>query len=122
MTTDIALLNGDQFTDQELQVFEEKYLAVMQNLADMTLQKKRLEEAEKKIKGQLQKVMDEYRIKSIDNQFLRITRVAGSEGTTVLDVDALAEKEPKLYKELLADYPKISGKKKGSVRFETKGK
>lgn len=122
MTTDIALLNGDQFTDQELQVFEEKYLAVMQNLADMAIQKKRLEDAEKKIKGQLQKVMDEYGIKSIDNQFLRITRVAGSEGTTVLDVDALSEKEPKLYKELLADYPKISGKKKGSVRFETKGK
>lgn len=122
MTTDIALLNGEQFSDQELQVFEEKYLAVMKDLADMAIQKKRLEDAEKKVKGQLEKVMDEYGIKSIDNQFLRITRVAGSEGTTVLDADALQKKEPKLYAELLADYPKISGKKKGSVRFETKGK
>lgn len=122
MTTDIALLNGEQFSDQELQVFEEKYLAVMKDLADMAIQKKRLEDAEKKVKGQLEKVMDEYGIKSIDNQFLRITRVAGSEGTTVLDADALQKKEPELYAELLADYPKISGKKKGSVRFETKGK
>ena len=121
MTTEIALLNGDQFTDQELQVFEEKYLAVMKNLADMSIQKKRLEEAEKKVKGQLEKVMDEYGIKSVDNQFLKIIRVAGSAGKQTIDLDKMQKEEPELYDELLADYPKTSGARKASVRFDVKG-
>ena len=121
MTTEIALLNGEGFTDQELQTFEEKYLAVMKNLADMTIQKKRIEEAEKKVKSQLEKVMDEYGIKSVDNQYLRITRVSGSEGSKTVDLAKMQKEEPKLYAELLEDYPKITGAKKASVRFETKG-
>ena len=122
MTTDIALLQEDsQFTEQELQVFEEKYLAVMKNLADATIQKKRLEEQEKKFKSQLEKVMDEYGIKSIDNQFLKIIRVAGSEGKQTIDLDKMKKEEPELYDELLADYPKTSGARKASVRFDVKG-
>ena len=122
MTTDIALLKEDsQFTEQELQVFEEKYLSVMKDLADATIQKKRLEEQEKKFKGQLEKVMDEYGIKSIDNQFLKIIRVAGSDGKTTVDLDKMQKEEPELYQELLEDYPKTTGKKKASIRFDVKG-
>ena len=122
MTTDIALLEDKkQFTEAELQVFEEKYLSVMKDLADATIQKKRLEEQEKKFKGQLEKVMDEYGIKSIDNQFLKIIRVAGSDGKTTVDLDKMQKEEPELYQELLEDYPKTTGKKKASIRFDVKG-
>lgn len=120
MTTEIALLDGKQFTNTELKVFEEQYLAVMQNLSEAVKAKKKLEADEKKIKGQLEKVMDEYGIKSIDNQFLKIIRVAGSEGKQTVDLDKMQKEEPELYNELLADYPKTTGAKKGSVRFDVK--
>ena len=40
----------------------------------------------------------EYGIKSIDNQYLKIIRVAGSEGKTTIDLDAMEKKEPDLLK------------------------
>lgn len=120
MTTEIALLNGEPFTKEELQVFENQYLAVFQNLAEVTKQKKALEDKEKAAKKQLEKLMDEYGINSIDNQFIKITRVAPSQGKQTIDVDKLAKEEPQLYKELCFDYPKVSGAKAGYVKFSVK--
>lgn len=122
MTTDITLLQEDsQFTDSELQVFEEKYLSVMKGLADAVIRKKCLEEQEKNFKEQLKKVMDAYGIKSIDNKFLKIIRIAGSDGKQTIDIDKMQKEEPELYQELVEDYPKVTGKKKASIRFDVKG-
>ncbi len=120
MSTEIVLASGDRFTEQEIKVFEEQYLVVMQSLSNMTKQKKALEEQEKKVKGQLEKVMDEYCIKSVENQFLKITRVAASAGKQTIDLDKMQKEEPKLFNDLLADYPKTSGAKKSFVRFDVK--
>ena len=121
MTTDIAVLDGKKpFTDEELQVFEKKYMTVMKSLADMTVEKKRLEEAEKKVKGQLEKVMDEYSIKSISNQYLTISRVPENKGKTTIDVAKMEKEEPDLYADLLKDYPKTTGQKKAYVLFKVK--
>lgn len=119
MTTDI-ILNEGRFTSEEIQAFEQKYMSVMQNLADMAIQKKRIEDAEKKIKGQLEAVMDQYGIKSLDNQYLKITRVAGTADAVTIDLAKLEKEEPELYEELLGDYPKTVKGKKGSIRFTTK--
>ena len=118
MSTEIALLNGEPFTTEEVQVFENQYLAVFQNLAEVTKQKKALEDQEKKVKSELEKLMDEYGIKSLDNQFIKIIRVAGSSSTTI-DLKKLEEQEPDLFKELLADYPKTTTRK-ASIRFDVK--
>ena len=116
--SEIVLMKGDPFTTEELQVFESQHLAVFQNLAEVTKQKKALEEQEKSVKAQLEKLMDEYGIKSLDNQFLKITRVSGS--TTVsIDLKKLEDKEPELFAELLEDYPKTTTRK-ASVRFDVK--
>ena len=120
MSTEIVLASGEQFTEQETQVFEEQYLAVMSSLSAMTKQKKALEDQEKKVKEQLEKAMDEFGIKSVENQFLKITRVAASAGKQTVDLDKMQKKEPKLFEDLLADYPKISGAKKSFVRFDVK--
>lgn len=122
MTTDVVLLQEDnQFTDAELQVFEKKYLSVMKGLADAVIRKKWLEEQEKNFKEQLKKVMDAYGIKSIDNKFLKIIRIAGSDGKQTIDIDKMQKEEPELYQELVEDYPKVTGKKKASIRFDVKG-
>lgn len=118
MPTEIALLNGEAFTTEEVQVFENQYLTVFQNLADVTKQKKALEDQEKKVKSQLEKLMDEYGIKSLDNQFIKIIRVAGSSSTTI-DLKKLEEQEPDLFEDLLSDYPKTTTRK-ASVRFDVK--
>ena len=120
MSTEIALMNGEPFTQEELQVFENQYLAVFQNLAEVTKQKKVLEDQEKKVKSQLEKLMDEYGIKSLDNQFIKITRVAANPGKQTIDIDKLLEVEPELHAELLADYPKTTGAKKAYVKFNVK--
>lgn len=94
----------------EIQVFENQHLLVFKQLAEVTKTKKQLEEQEKKIKADLEKAMDAYEIKSFENQYIKITRVNGSTSTSI-DLKALEEKEPKLYAELLEDYPKVSTKK-----------
>lgn len=94
----------------EVQVFEQQHMQVFQQLADITKQKKMIEDQEKKVKADLEKAMDAYGIKSIDNRFLKITRVNGSTSTSI-DLKALEKEEPKLYAELLEDYPKVTNRK-----------
>ena len=120
MSTEIALLNGEPFTTEELQVFENQYLAIFQNLAEVTKQKKALEDQEKKAKSQLEKLMDEYGIKSLDNQFIKIIRVAANPGKQTIDLEKLLKEEPELHAELLADYPKTTGARKAYVKFDVK--
>lgn len=120
MTTEIIPFEGE-FSQKEIQAFNEKYLAVMKNFANTKVEIKRLQDEEKKAKSILGKAMDEYGIKSIDNSYLKIIRVAGSDGKETIDLDALKKEEPELYEELLADYPTVTGKKAPSVRFDVKG-
>lgn len=102
----------------EVQVFENKYLAVMVELSAIEQQKKSIEKKSKEIKADLEKAMDEYNIKSIDNEYLKITRVEASESVSI-DLKAMKKKEPELYDDLLVDYPKVR-KRKAYVRFTVK--
>lgn len=90
--------------------FNENALVLFQELAENTKLKKQYEEKEKAVKEELSDLMEEYAIKSIDNQYVKITRVAGSASTTV-DLKTFKEKEPKEYDELVRDYPKTTVKK-----------
>lgn len=102
----------------EIQTFENQHLAVFQQLSEITKSKKQLEEQEKKVKEELEKAMDEHNIKSIDNQFIKITRVAASSSTSV-DLKALENEEPDLYRELIEDYPKVINRK-AYIKFTVK--
>lgn len=104
--------------DNNLVLFENKALAVMKNLSDLKKEQDRLAEIEKNFRTELQTVMDEYGIVSFKNDYVTISLVKGS--TTVsIDLKALEKKEPELYAELLADYPKETVKK-DSVRILVK--
>lgn len=120
MTTEISLLSGEKFTKEELQIFEEQYLAMMQSLSDMTKQKKKLEDQEKKVKEQLKQVFEQYGIKSLDNQFLKITRVSGSADSVTIDLTKFQENEPETFADILKDYPKTVKGKSASIRFDVK--
>lgn len=102
----------------ELKAFENKHLAIMVELQRLIKAKKEMEKVEKEIKAELEKAMDEHNIKSIDNEFIKITRVEAV-STFSIDLKALQTKEPALYGELLEDYPKVTHRK-ASVRFTVK--
>ena len=102
----------------EVKVFENKYLTVMAEIAALHKQEKELAAKNKELKTELEKAMNEHNIKSIDNEFLKITRVEASE-TKTIDLNAMKKKEPDLYEDLIEDYPKVT-KRKAYVRFTVK--
>ena len=127
----------------ELQAFEQQNLQVFKDISQITAQRKALEKQEKDIKVQLEEAMLEHDIKSIDNEFIKITRDEASETVTVdlkelgekesetfdelfedypirsLDIKRLEAAEPELYEELVEDYPKVSSRK-AHLRFKVK--
>jgi len=94
----------------EVTPFENKYMQVMCNIVLLESQAKELAEKQKQLKSELEEAMDQHNIKSIDNDYLKITRVEASSSRSI-DVKKLEKEEPKLYGELLEDYPKVSNKK-----------
>ncbi|RHW37396.1 hypothetical protein D1B31_16145 [Neobacillus notoginsengisoli] len=90
----------------------------MAHVAIVEKQVKELQEKQKAMKAELEAAMDQHDIKSIDNEFLKITRVAASSSTSI-DLKKLQQKEPALYGELLEDYPKVTNKK-AYVMFKVK--
>lgn len=90
----------------ELQVFEQQNIAIFQQLADFKKQKEAMEEAEKQIKANLKKAMEDYGITSFKNDVISLSYVEASTSES-LDTKTMQEKEPKLYADLLKDYPKV---------------
>lgn len=102
----------------EMQAFENKYMMLMANVAQHVQQEKAIKEQTAALKEELGKAMDEHGIKSIDNDLLKITRTAGSTSKS-LDTTKLKNEEPKLFAELMEDYPKIS-KRSASLTIKVK--
>jgi hypothetical protein len=102
----------------EVAKFENKYLQAMVHIAIMEKQSKELANKVKVAKEEIEAAMNEYNIKSIDNDFLKITRVEASSSTSI-DLKTLLEKEPKLHGELLEDYTKVTNRK-AHVKFTVK--
>ena len=104
--------------DNNLVLFENKALTYMKNLSDLKKEQDRLAEIEKSVRADLQAVMDEFGITQFKNDYVTISVVKGSTSVSI-DLKALEKKEPELYAELLADYPKETVKK-DSVRILVK--
>ncbi|MBR3623694.1 MAG: hypothetical protein IKN43_10155 [Selenomonadaceae bacterium] len=116
----IETLNDKPFTEKEIVAFNEQYLEQFKNLATVVKKRKAYEDEEKKAKAALQKVMDEYEIKSVDNEYIKITRVAPAADKITVDLEKFKENEPKEYEELLKDYPKTVKGKAGYLTFKVK--
>lgn len=102
----------------EVAQFENKFLPIMVQVATMEKHAKELTEKVKDMKAELEAAMDQHDIKSIDNDFLKITRVAESTSKSI-DLKKLETVEPSLYGELLEDYPKVTNRK-AHVKFKVK--
>ena len=118
MTTSIIPFKGEPFQETEIRAIEAQYLTQMQDLARITLQRKELESQEKAAKAQLKKAFQEYGIKSIDNEFIKITYIPSSKSVS-LDTKKFKEAEPEYYEELMEDYSKETTRS-ATIRFNVK--
>lgn len=105
-------------TENNLVEFEEQGIEAMKKIAEVSKEMKRLKVIEAENKKYLEDLMEDYDIKSIDNDFVKITYVEPTEATSV-DIKLLEKKEPELHQELLEDYPKVT-KRKGYARITAK--
>ena len=100
--------------ENELVAFGEKAAAVIQSIADIAKQKKALEEQDKEMRKQLEKAMDQFEIKSFENDLIKITYVAPTVKTSV-DSAKLKKKYPEIFNECSKN-----SEVKGSVRITVK--
>ncbi|MDY6343087.1 MAG: hypothetical protein SPL79_02190, partial [Sphaerochaetaceae bacterium] len=73
--------------------FEQENLAVFRRISELAAQKAAIEETDKKLRAQLVDAMEKYGIEKLDNQWLSITKVAGSQSTGI-DLKAFQKAEP----------------------------
>ena len=98
--------------------FEQKQELAFRTLAQLTAQRKALEEQEKEIKEGIQNAMEHYGVKSFSNKYITLTYVEESQ-TEGIDLKALQNEEPELFAELLEDYRKVT-KRSAYVRMNVK--
>lgn len=104
-----------QFDEETaLKEFTNNALAVMKEIAAINNQKKILEEQEKKVRIALETAMEQYGIKSFDNDILKVTYVAPTTKTSV-DSKKLKKEYPEIYKKC-----SNTSAVKGSVRITVK--
>ena len=106
---------GDAVTEETaLATMKQEAAAVIKVIADLTLQKKQIEEQEKAMKEQLKAAMEKYGVKSFENESVKFTYVAPTVENR-LDSKALKANLP----EVAAKYTKQTPKA-GYVKITVK--
>lgn len=108
---------GESTFDEEsgLVALEQQQMAVITRIADICMTKKKLEALEKDLKDKLKEAMEQYGVKSLDNDILKITYIAA---TTANFIDSAKLK--KLHPDIAAECTKTSAKS-AYIKVEVKG-
>ena len=89
------------YEDSEaLVLFNNAAMTIMQTVSELAKQKKELEEQDQKMREELTSLMNQYGIKNIDNDFVKITYKAASTRTSV-DSAKLKKEQPDIYNKYL---------------------
>lgn len=114
-------LCGDAVFDEEtgLQVFKDTQLTTLDAIANLTKQKKALEEQEKAMKAALLAAMEKFGVKKFESDILNLTYVAPTKSTGI-DSAKLKKKHPDIFAECSktttkAGYVKITLKNEGEA-------
>lgn len=106
--------SAEEVQGNAMTLFQNKAMMVMQSIVNINQQKKILEDRDKAVRQELQKAMDEFGIKSFENDLLKVTYVEPTTRTTI-DSTRLKKELPAIAEK----YSKVS-QVKGSVRIEVK--
>lgn len=102
----------DYYEATDVVTLEQKVPETIKNLTELLQRKKIIEESEKKIRETLLNVMEEYNIKSFENDDIKMTYIAPTERKSI-DSTKLKKEHP----EIAEAYQKISPVK-ASVKIE----
>lgn len=107
---------GEATFDEEtgLVAFKEQQLSVLQQIANLIIAKKKLEEQEKELKDKLKEAMEKYGVKKFDSDILKITYIAETTATSI-DSAKLKKKYP-----AIADECSKTSKKSAYIKVEVK--
>lgn len=100
--------------ENQVAVFESKAASVIQAIKDIATQKAALEEQDKKMRKELETAMEQYDVKSFENEFIKVTYVEPTTRTSV-DSAKLKKKYPSVFEECSK-----TSEVKGSVRITVK--
>lgn len=102
----------------EVKSFENQQLVTIANciLLDSQIKEAKIQLDEQK--ASLLAAMEKNGIKSIENDFFKVTIVAASSSTSI-DLKAFQKEEPVEHAQLLEDYPKVTNRKP-SLRIKAK--
>lgn len=104
----------EELEKTEVIALDQQVPDVIKAISDITVQKKALEEQEKVMREKLQAAMEQFGVKSFDNEFIRVTYIAPTTRTS-LDSTKLKKEHP----EIAQAYQKVSNVK-ASVKIEVK--
>ena len=115
MCENFTKTENDDVQSLVLKEFEQKQLAILQDISNLLIKKEQLEKAEIDLKEQLQKAMEERNITKFESDILDITYVAESKSVSVDTA-----KIKKLYPDIAAECSKESNRK-AYIRIKLKG-
>ena len=98
--------------------FNAEYAHVFKELAVLEDEAKDIEKRRKEVKAELLAAMEKHGVKSIDNDYVKVTYV-GQSVSIGMDLKAFQLEEPKKYEKLLNKYNKETVKKP-YIRITTK--
>lgn len=98
--------------------FNTEYSHVFKELALLEDEAKDIEKRRKEVKAELLEAMEKHGIKSIDNDYVRVTYV-GQSVTIGVDLKAMQLEDPKLYSKISKKFSKETVKKP-YIRITTK--
>lgn len=98
--------------------FTDKNITLLKSFAEAEKRLKHEQKARDEFKSAIEQAMEDYGIKTLDCDFLKVTMVEGSESVSI-DTKKIEKEDEELYLTLLDTYPKITSRK-SYVRFTVK--
>ena len=89
--------------ENAIQLFNDEAMIIMKSIASLDKQKKAIDEQDKQIRNALKNAMDEFGIKSFENDLLKVTHIAE---TTKTSIDTAKLKKD--YPDIAKKYSKVS--------------
>lgn len=102
------------YEENAIQVFNDEAMIIMKSIASLDKQKKAIDEQDKRMRNALKNAMDEFGIKSFENDLLKVTHIAE---TTKTSIDTAKLKKD--YPDIAKKYSKVS-KVSASIRISVK--
>ena len=104
----------------ELQKFEQQNMMAFIELRDLEKTAESIEKRKKEVREMLKEKMEEHGIKSIDNDYVKITFFPATPDKPSLDTKTWRSEDPDSYNDVFSRFNKMAGGKSSYVKVKAK--